>query len=109
MDVHLGMGGMNSNGHGKGKDDNMNMVETIRKLKKDVQSHKVDNESLMKSKEQQEYFNMKSMKILDIIENKLDKENNSSKSGIHKTPEEKERERSGSRHHHHSQNHSHRR
>ena len=29
MDVHLGVEGTNSNGHGEGKDDNMNMVETI--------------------------------------------------------------------------------
>jgi hypothetical protein len=52
---------------------------------------------------------MKLMKILDEIENKLDKESVSSKSGNHKTPEEKEISRSGSRHHHHSQKNSHRR
>jgi hypothetical protein len=50
--VHFGMGGTNSNGHGEGKDDNMNMVETIRKFQKAVQSHKDDNERLMKDKEQ---------------------------------------------------------
>jgi len=51
MDVHLGVEGTKSNGHGEGKDDNMNMVETIRNLQKDVQSHKADNERLMKAKE----------------------------------------------------------
>jgi hypothetical protein len=51
MNVQLGMEGTNSNGHGEGKDDNMDMVETIRNLQKDVQSHKVDNERLMKAKE----------------------------------------------------------
>ena len=51
---------------------------------------------------------MKLMKILDIIENKLDKESGSSKLGSHRTPEKKGRSRSGSRHHHHSQNNSHR-
>ena len=50
MDVRLGMEGINSNGHGEGKDDNMNMVETIRNLQKDVPSHKSNNERLMKSK-----------------------------------------------------------
>jgi hypothetical protein len=51
MDVHLGIEETNSNGHGEGQDENMNMVKTIRKLQKDVQSHKVDNERLMKAKE----------------------------------------------------------
>jgi ribosomal protein S15P/S13E len=51
MDVHMGIEGTNSNGHGEGKEENMNMVETIKNLQKDVQSHKDDNERLMKSKE----------------------------------------------------------
>jgi hypothetical protein len=41
MDVHMGIEGTNSNGHGEGKEENMNMVETIKNLQKDVQSHKV--------------------------------------------------------------------
>ena len=32
MDVHLGIEGTNSNGHGEGRDENMNMVETIKNL-----------------------------------------------------------------------------
>jgi hypothetical protein len=52
MDVHLGIEGTNSNGHGDERDENMNMVETIKNLQKDVQSHKSNNESLMRSKEQ---------------------------------------------------------
>jgi hypothetical protein len=103
MDVHLGIEGTNSNGHGEGKDENLNMEETIRNLQKDVQSHKDDNERLMKSKEQQEDFNMKLMQSLDIIEKKLDKENGSRKSGSHRSPDEKGRSRSASRHHHCSQ------
>ena len=39
MDVHLGMEGTNSNGHGEERNENMNMVETIKNLQKDVQSH----------------------------------------------------------------------
>jgi hypothetical protein len=34
MDVHLGMEGTSSNGHGEEKDDSMNIVETIRNLQK---------------------------------------------------------------------------
>jgi hypothetical protein len=61
MDVHLGIEGTNSNGHGDERNENMNMEETIKNLQKDVQSHKDDNESLMKAKEQQDDFNMNLM------------------------------------------------
>jgi hypothetical protein len=47
MDVHLCIEGTNSNGHGEGSDENMNMVETIKNLQNDVQSHKSDNERIM--------------------------------------------------------------
>jgi hypothetical protein len=67
MDFHLVIEGTNSNGHGEGRDENMNMVETIKNLQKDVQSHKDDNESLMRAKEKQEEFNMKLMKSLNKI------------------------------------------
>jgi hypothetical protein len=43
MDVHSCIEGTNSNGHGEGRDENMNMVETIKNLQKDVQSHKDNN------------------------------------------------------------------
>jgi hypothetical protein len=52
MDAHLGIEGTNSNGHGEGRDENMNMVETIKNIQKDVQSLKYDNERLMRAKEQ---------------------------------------------------------
>jgi hypothetical protein len=67
MDVHMGNKGANSIGHGEGKKENMNLVETIKNLQKDVQIHKVDNERLMKSKEQLEEFNMNLMQSLNII------------------------------------------
>jgi hypothetical protein len=51
MDVHLGMEGTNSNGHGEERNEDMNMDETIENLQEDVQSHKVDNERIMKAKE----------------------------------------------------------
>jgi hypothetical protein len=103
------MEGTNSNGHGGGKEEEINLVETLRKLQTDVQIHKADNERIMKDKEQQEDFNMKLMKILEKIEKKLDKESGSNKSGSHATLEGKGRSRSDNRYHHHSQRHSHRR
>jgi hypothetical protein len=106
MDVHLGIEGTNSNGHGEGRDENMNMVETIKNLNKDVQSHEDDNERIMRAKEKQEDFNMKLMQSLNIIEKKMDKESGSSKLGSHRSPNEKRRTRSVSRHHHHSPRHS---
>jgi hypothetical protein len=78
----------------------MNMEETIKFLKKDVQIYKYDNERLLKAKEQQEKFNIKLMQSLDIIEKKMDKENDSRKSGSHRSYDERRRTRSVSRHHH---------
>ena len=51
MNVHLDIEGTKSNGHGEERDENLNMVETIKNLQKDVQSHKDDNERLMRAKE----------------------------------------------------------
>jgi nicotinamide riboside kinase len=58
----------------------MNLVETINGLQKDVQIYKDDNERLMKSKVQQDDFNIKLMQSLDKIENKMDKETQTSRS-----------------------------
>ena len=87
----------------------MNMAETIKNLQKDVQSHKADNERLMKAKEQQDDFNMKLLEGLNRIENKLAKESDSSRSESHKYSEEKREVKSASRHHHHSHRHSNKR
>ena len=51
MDVYMSIEGTKSNGHGEGRDENMNMVETIKNLQKDVQSHKDDNERIMRANE----------------------------------------------------------
>ena len=87
----------------------MNMAETIKNLQKDVQSHKDDNERLMKDKEQQDHFNMKLLEGLNRIEKKLVKESDSSRSESHKSSEEKGEVKSASRHHHHPHRHSHKR
>jgi hypothetical protein len=51
MYVNMGNEGTNSNGRGEGKEESMNLIETIKSLQKYVQSYKADNERLMKSKE----------------------------------------------------------
>jgi hypothetical protein len=109
VDVHLGMEGMKSNEHGEERNEEMNMAETINNLQKDVQSHKDDNERLMKAKEQHDDFKMKLLEGLNRIEKKLVKESGSSEFGSHKPSEEKRKVKSVSRHHHHSQRHSHKR
>ena len=109
INVHLSIEGTNSNGHGEERNENMNMDATITNLQKDVQIHKADNERLMKPKEQQDDFNMKLLEGLNIIEKKLDKESGSSKSGSHKSHDEKRKSRSFRRHHHHSSRHSNKR
>jgi hypothetical protein len=66
MDVHLGIEGTNSNGHGEERNENMNMEETIKNLQKDVQSHKYDNERFMRAKENHDDFNMKLLQSLNM-------------------------------------------
>ena len=109
MDVHLGVEGTNSNGHGEGIDKYVSMMKIIKILKKDVEIHQEDNERLKKAKRKKEDFNMNFMWSLERIENKLDKESGSIKSGSHGFPDEVRRERSVSRHHHHSPRHSNKR
>jgi hypothetical protein len=102
MYVNMGNEGTNSNRHGEGKEENINLVETIKSFQKDVQIYKYDNERLMKAKEQQEGFNINLMQSLDKIEKKMDKENDSSKSGSHRSHDERRRTKSVGKHHHHS-------
>ena len=68
----------------------MIMAETFKNLKKDD-------------------FNMKLLEGLNIIEKKLVKESDSSRSESHKYSEEKGEVKSASRHHHHPHRHSHKR
>jgi hypothetical protein len=49
--VSMGNAGTKSNGHEEGKEESMNLVETIKSLQRDVQIYKADNERLMKAKE----------------------------------------------------------
>ena len=79
MDVHLGVEGTNSNGHGEEIDIDMGIMKIIKNLKNDIQIHQEDNKRIKRSKDQEEYFNMNLMWILEIIEKKLDKESGSNK------------------------------
>jgi hypothetical protein len=85
MNVHLGVEGSKSNGHGEDIYKDVNMMKIIERLQKDVQNHQADNIKLMKSRDQQGEFNLKLMQILERIERKLDKESDSSKSGSHRS------------------------
>ena len=51
MNVHLGVKGTNSNGHGEEIDKDVGMMKTIKNLQKYVQIHQEDNERLKISKE----------------------------------------------------------
>jgi hemerythrin len=67
MDVHLGVEGSNSSGHGEEIDKEENMKKIIKNLQKYVQTHRADNEKLMKAREQQGEFNVKLMRSLERI------------------------------------------
>jgi hypothetical protein len=51
MDVHLGVEGTNSNGHGEEIDKDVSMMKIIKKLQKDVQIHQEDNKRIMRARE----------------------------------------------------------
>jgi hypothetical protein len=53
MDVHLGVEGSNSNGHGEEVDKEGRMMKIIERLQKDAQTHREDSRKLIKAKEQQ--------------------------------------------------------
>jgi hypothetical protein len=105
MDVHLGVEGLNSNGHEKEIDKEGNLRKIIEKLQKDAQTHREDSKKLRKTQEKQGEFNIKLLKSLERIEKKLDKENDSSRTESHQNSEWR-RLRSDGRHHHHSQSRS---
>jgi hypothetical protein len=102
--LYLGMGidSTKFNEHKEGKEEHINVVETIKRLHKDVQTYKADNERLMKSKEQQDGFNINLMQSLDEIEKTMDKETESIKSRSRRSHDQRRKTRSVDRHHHHS-------
>jgi hypothetical protein len=99
----IGDEGTYSNGYGEGKEESMNFVKTIRSLQKDIQSYKVDNDRIMKSKEEQDGFNIKLLQSLDRVEKNMDKEIDSRKSRRHEYHDDKIKTRSVDMNHHHSQ------
>jgi hypothetical protein len=108
MDVHMGVEGLNSNGLGEEIDKEGHMMKIIERFQKYAQTHREDNRNLMKSNEQRGEFNLKLIQSLERIQNKLDKERDSRKTGSHQNSEGR-RSRSVGRHHHHSQGRSKRR
>jgi hypothetical protein len=67
MDVHLGVEGSNSNGHGEEIDKEGNMMKIIERLQKDAQTQRADSRKHVKAKEQQGEFNLNLMKSLERI------------------------------------------
>jgi hypothetical protein len=67
MDVHLGVEGSNSNGHGEDIDKEGRMMKIIEILQKDAQTHQEDSRNIMKAKEKHGEFKLKSMKSLERI------------------------------------------
>jgi hypothetical protein len=51
MDIHLGVEGSNSNGHGKEMDKEGHMMKIIERLQKDAQAHRDDSRKLMKDRD----------------------------------------------------------
>jgi hypothetical protein len=99
---NIGDEGIDSNGHGEAKGERINLVKTINFFQKDIQIYKADYDRLMKSKEEQDGFNIKFLQSLDIIQKKMDKNVESSKSRRHISRDERRKERSVDMYHHHS-------
>ena len=49
MDVHLGVEGSNSNGHGEEIDKEGHMMKIIEKLQKDAQTHRTNRRKIRKA------------------------------------------------------------
>ena len=99
MDVHLGVEGSNSSGHGKEMDKEGHMMKIIEKLQKDAQTHRTVSKNLGKTQDKQGEFNLKLLKSLERIEEKLEKESDSKTTRSRKNPERKIKSRSVSKHH----------
>jgi hypothetical protein len=84
----------------------MNLVETIKNLQKDIQSYKADNGRLLKSKEEQDDFNIKLLLSLDKIEKNMVRETETSRSGRHRSHDEGKKPKSVDMHLHHSPRYS---
>jgi hypothetical protein len=72
-DVNVEVEGSNSNGHEKEMDKEEHMMKLIERLQKDAQAHLADSRNLMKIRDRQGEFNLKMLKSLERIENKLEK------------------------------------
>jgi hypothetical protein len=83
-----------------------NIMKIIKKLQKDAQARRDDSRRLKKTQDKQGGFNLKLSQSLDRIENKLEKESDTKKTGSCGISERKRRSRSVSVHHRHSPKHS---
>jgi hypothetical protein len=89
-DFNLGVEGSNSNGNERELDKEGHVMKIIERLQKDAQARQDDFRKLMKVKDRQGQFNLKMLKNMEIIERKLEKVSDTSKTGSRRTPERKE-------------------
>jgi hypothetical protein len=82
------------------------MMKLIERLQKDSQADRADSQKLMKIRDRQGEFNLKMLKSLERIENKLEEESDTRRSRGVRTPERRRKSRSGSRHYRLSSKHS---
>ena len=67
MDIHLGVEGSNSNGHGRELDKEGHVMKIIEKLQKDAQNCRAYSRKIKKTQEKQGEFNVKLLKSLERI------------------------------------------
>jgi hypothetical protein len=72
-DVNLGVEGSNSNGHGKEKDKEENIMKILEGLQREAKACQDDSRKLMKVRDQQGALNLKFLKSLERVEKKIEK------------------------------------
>jgi hypothetical protein len=71
--VSLGNGGTESNGHREGKEEKVDLVETMRSLQRDVLSYIIDNERIIRSQEEKNHINAQFLQSLNMLQKQINK------------------------------------
>jgi hypothetical protein len=82
------------NGHKEGKTENIELVETMRILQREVFIYKELNERIISIQEDQKHINTQLLKVLNILYKKINKEWDSRKEEKHRSHARRENERS---------------
>ena len=92
----MGVEGLNSNGHGKEKDKEGQIMKINEGLQREAKARRDDSRNLMKVRDQQGALNLKFLKSLERIEKKIEKGRDSSTTESRRTHGRRSRSRSGS-------------